>query len=256
MGMKRLLALLTGVMMTLAATAAAEEAIGWPENAVITDYAALGEELTGLNLAQDVRGGLRGIEDALASLAARPVTEPTDDRVSVGKDGTVTVVADGVSISVMPPFGTIAFGQDAKAQPDVYGLLGDPEGVVRVLKSRNAHVCVLDLAFQTEIYAVTGHDAVSDLIEDIDGEDTLTLRLLASRLQKETPDADVLLLHCGGKAFLVFDYRRGGWETVVYTSVKNHTNIAFMLVPGDGAITDFEVDVLEILLADAVLAGA
>lgn len=180
----------------------------------------------------------------------------TTDVVTLNDDGSVNVVTEDVSMTVFPPFGSVALTQDLLAQLDVYLMYDDPSSIVESMIADDTHIIVMDLAFYTQIYFDTTVDTISGLVGDIDEVSEAILLSVKSALQNNTAQYDVSVKTLGENTFLVFDYRKSGDEYMIYTSVKNNTNIDIHLIPGGDVITDAEIENLEYMLTDAVFTAA
>lgn len=180
----------------------------------------------------------------------------TDDIVTVNADGSLNVVTDGVSITVLPPFGSTAFGQDILTQFDVYSIFNDPLAFQQLLVEDGTHIYVLDLSFYTSIEVRTSKDSISSIVTDIDQLDENVLTALTFAVQEANPSCDVSVRTCGNNNFIVYDMRKSGVEVLVYSTVKNSTNIDFYLIPGGNVVTEDEIINTEYMLADVVITAA
>lgn len=232
-----------------------EESIDIPEDLEPKEVISEQEILDEVDVADEMTDSLRAGEVKTADMSGLSIPMTTD-LVHVDTDGTLTVVADGVSMSVQPPFGTMAFGQDAMEQFEIYAMFTDPGGMVQHLQNLGAHICVIDLTSGTEIYAMTGQDGVSLIVEDIDQVDDAVLAILLDKLQQTNPSADVSLVKYNGKNFIAYDYRKTNTEMIIFTSIKNNTNIDFILIPGSDVITDVEIGTMESVLSGVQLSVA
>lgn len=180
----------------------------------------------------------------------------TSDVVTVGDDGAVTVTTDEVTMTVLPPFGFVAVGQDILAQLDVYANFNNPLGIAAELQAMGVNMYILDLATDMQIMVSTSHDVASTIIEDIDEVEKGMLGLIVDAIQNMEPSLELSVRECGENTFIRFDYRPSGDESMIYTTIKGNTNIDFLLLPSGDAITDDEIETMEYLLADAAFAAA
>lgn len=179
----------------------------------------------------------------------------TPDVVTIGADGEISVVADHISISVYPPFGMLSFTQDIMAQLDAYSMLSDPISMVEELKNMGVHLYMVDLVSQVEVYVSTDSDIVSTIVNDLDLLSNDEINQLTASVASMEPNAKVYTVTCGDHIYLVFDYRDSGSTTLVYTSIKDNTNIRFQFSYRGSEIGEKEIEDIQYLLSDVQIAA-
>lgn len=207
-----------------------------------------------MSLGSDVEDTLRSSPDGNVKAGGLNVPE-TSDMVTVESDGAINVATeDGVDITVYPPFGMMAFTQDLMAQLDVYAMLDDPVEIIESLKEMGVHIYMVDLVSEAEVYVSTSTNIVSSLVNDLDELSEADLNELIKAIGGLEPNAVVSSVTCGAHRFLVYDYRNSGAQVIIYTGIKNNTNIDFQYSCNTGEIGEQEIQDIEYLLNDVRLA--
>jgi len=179
----------------------------------------------------------------------------TSDLVTVESDGAISIATeDGIVMTVYPPFGMVAFTQDLSEQLNTYAMLDDPVGVIDTLKEMGIHVYMVDLVSEAEVYVSTSSNIVSWFVYDLDELSEGDLNELISSISKLEPNALVSVQTHGAHRFLVYDYRSSGSQVIIYTGIKNNTNINFQYTCNAGEIGDQELQDIEYLLSGVRLA--
>lgn len=224
-----------------------------PNDDYAEKYADKGEDQA-IFLGDNVEGSLRSSADETVKAGKLSVPE-TSDIVTVESDGAINIATeDGVVITVYPPFGMMAFTQDIMAQLDVYAMLDDPVGIIESLKEMGVHVYMVDLVSEAEVYVSTSSNIVSTLVNDLDELSEGDLNDLIGSIGKLEPNAVVSAETYGAHRFLVYDYRNSGAQVIIFTGIKNNTNIDFQYTCNSGEIGDQELQDIEYLLSDVRIA--
>ena len=207
--------------------------------------------------AELISGGVRGISLEDFSREPEPMTLPEiTDKVTIQADGAINVVAEDVSITVYIPFGMVALTQDARAQADTYAMMSDPITFVENLRDNGVHIYMLDLDTEAEVFVSTGQNVVSSIVSDLDELSASDLEDLIEQVADLEPNAYIYTRLCGGHKYLVYDYRQSGTDEVIYTAIKNSRNIDFTFVTTGGEMRSDDIDNMEYLLSDTLLAAA
>jgi len=205
-------------------------------------------------LGDNVEDSLRSNADETVKSGKLSVPE-TSDMVTVESDGAINIATeDGITITIYPPFGMMAFTQDLMAQLDVYAMLDDPIGIIESLKEMGVHVYMVDLVSEAEVYVSTTSNIVSTLVNDLDELSEGDLNELIGSIGKLEPNAVVSVETYGSHRFLVYDYRNSGAQVIIFTGIKNNTNIDFQYTCNSGEIGEQELQDIEYLLSDVRLA--
>lgn len=276
---RRIFAILLACMLAIL-PAMAENSFELPANAQLKSGASNEQREAGVEIANQISQGLRsgaGVkaaaseeqieagsaiadeihDEASAKANMSGLSIPaTEDVVTVDADGAVTVQTDEVTMTVLPPFGFIAVGQDILAQLDVYANFNNPVVISSQLQMMGVHMYILDLATDMQAMVSTSHDVTSMIIEDIDEVEKGMLATIVGAVQNMEPSLELSVRECGENTFIRFDYRPSGDQSIIYTTIKGNTNIDFLLLPGGDEITDEEIETMEYLLADAAFAAA
>ena len=217
----------------------------------VEKYATDGGERD-ISLRSSVKDTLRSSPDGSVKGGGLNVPE-TSDAVTVGSDGAISVATeDGVSITVYPPFGMMAFTQDLMAQLDVYAMMDEPAEMIELLKETGIHIYMVDLVSDAEVYVSTNTDIVSSIVNDLDELSEADLNDLISAVGMLEPNATVSCVTCGAHRFLLYDYRNSGSQVLIYSGVKNSTNIDFQY-SCSGEIGEQDIQDIEYLLSDVTL---
>ena len=212
------------------------------------------EENQNMSFGSDVEGTLRNSPNGNVKAGGLNVPE-TSDMVTIEEDGAINVATeDGVAITVYPPFGMMAFTQDLMAQLDVYAMLDDPAGIIESLKEMGVHIYMVDLVSEAEVYVSTSTNIVSSLVNDLDELSETDLNELIKAIGGLEPNAVISSVTCGVHRFLLYDYRNSGAQVMIYTGIKNNTNIDFQYSCNKGEIGEQEIQDIEYLLSDVRLA--
>ena len=212
------------------------------------------ERIDSFSLESSIESGLRSnINDKVKSSGFS--APETSDVVTINPDGEINVATEeAVSISVYAPFGMLAFTQDILAQLDVYAMMDDPTSIVEALKEMGVHIYMVDLVSEAEVYVSTSSNIVSMLVEDLDELSESDMDELISSVARLEPNANIYSINSGDHKYLVYDYRESGSQVIIYTAIKNNTNIDFQLSISNGVIDEQKIEDMEYLLGDVKLA--
>lgn len=176
----------------------------------------------------------------------------TTDKVEINDDGTISVtVADGPTVSVLPPFGWLMFTQDMLAQLDLYSqFVSDGPELVASMQADGISGILMDLENGYITYMSVSEDVLSSIVEDADLLDDDMLEMVLGAAQNVYTDTVMSVEKINGHVYFVYDYRPSGYELLIYSALKGNRAVDFRVSCDGMTIPEDLIEAVEGMLMD------
>lgn len=178
----------------------------------------------------------------------------TDDIVEIHEDGSADVTVNGITLSVLPPFGWTLLTQDVLAQLETYMSFTDEVGTLQAsLKENNIHVFVFDLLTFASASFVTGEDGYSKLFGNMSEIPEKYYDTVGQALKQAYGADEVSVVTLGENTFFKLLLTQEGNEAIEYVTYVQGQGIAVYCEPGEEGMTDYQMETFDLMVTDLVI---
>lgn len=174
----------------------------------------------------------------------------SEDVVVIQSDGSYQITTQGITCTLMMPFGWFVFTQDFLGQLDLFvNTFNDPLAVYSEMLNEGTHLFAINSELNGNyVKMIVYQDSFSKLFGSLNNQSSEVLSAYLAVFARSFPGSNVEIVKTGGHPFLMVRESSGTYETLFAESIEGDYNVRIIMFSSGATISEEEkADFLDII---------